>query len=119
MAPINYAFEPISLTPPRVEDGPLVIAFRLPPGKSARNPIAPATALQVSIGHVFLERQTARDVEPRENAEGEFVLRQGGLPKITCLEHSGHNDVDVTVHAWKGEKWLGSWEVGRLGSKYV
>ncbi|KAK0390838.1 hypothetical protein NLU13_0341 [Sarocladium strictum] len=90
---------------------------------AAGNPIAPATYLQLSFdfGHeclVFPEEGmfTPRDIVPAprgQDAGGEeaFMVRMNrtGVPK------SGDANPEVKMYAWKGEKMLGSWVVGRLG----
>jgi hypothetical protein len=88
---------------------------------SAGNPIAPATYLQLSFDFggdivVFPEEAmfTPRDIVPALNGEeGEMTIRmeRTGVPKKGTLKP------EVKIHGWKGEKILGSWEVGRVGGE--
>jgi len=112
MAP--YVLEPVSFSAPRGAR-PLTITFRVPGGDSGSGkPLAPANALQVSVGDAFLARRPASDVEGRPG--GVFALQEpaAAVPRFRVPAAVG-DGLEVKLHAWRGERWLGTWCVGELG----
>jgi hypothetical protein len=89
----------------------------------AGNPIAPATYLQLSFDFgddmvVFPDNAifTPRDVvTAREGQNGDKMIRleRKEIPKQT----KGNAVPEVKVYAWKGEKMLEGWVVGRLAAQ--
>lgn len=85
-------------------------------------PQYPASGLQLSFGRpdcdqeIFVERITARDVQSSESGLCTVSLPKDEMPKYTVPKgrEDTVNDVVVKLHAWKGERHLGAWEVGRL-----
>jgi len=62
-------------------------------------------------------RFTTRDlvVEDDDNDGGFAVMvGEGEIPRFSGRGEEGEEEVVVSMHAWKGERVLGSWEVGRL-----
>lgn len=61
-------------------------------------------------GHeVFTDRLTPRDVSVNDGL-CHVQLPSSDIPKFA----NPADQTMVTVHAWKGQKWLGKWEVGTL-----
>jgi hypothetical protein len=108
----SFALEPVSFTP---KSDAMRLSFRLPSASSSPPSarISPATALQFSFANggfeAFAERLTARDVSV-DDGLCHVQLPGSEIPKFT----SPAGQTSVSVHAWKGEKWLGKWEVGTL-----
>jgi hypothetical protein len=116
----NYALTPQTFLPP-TSTRPLTVAFTLP-STNAQGTLFPATGLQVSIADVFLDRVTERDVEVTDGSvEGisRCTLRVPHLPRFRGGSVSTTGQYEVKLHAWKGEKLLGSWKVGDLGEEHV
>lgn len=85
-------------------------------------PQYPASGLQLSFERrdcqqeIFVERITAREVQSSESGLCTVSLAKEDMPKYAVrkgLEDSVC-DVIVKLHAWKGERHLGAWEVGKL-----
>ncbi len=135
----SYNLEPVSFKAPTDAAPFLTASFRLPStdnGTTApRSSIHPATGLQLSFVNndheVFLERLTARDVETTTSTSSGTSSGGGGgggpaagarlcslrvpareIPRLRFRAPAA--ETDVRLHAWKGEKWLGSWSVGTL-----
>ena len=114
----SYHVEPVSISPPTASKRFLDVAFRLP-SSGGRDPIFPATGLQVSVCdndndmEVFLERATSRDVVVYG---ADATLRSLRIPEseVPRMYHSSAASLTVKLHAWRGEKWLGTWELGTL-----
>ncbi len=112
----SYTIEPVSLTGPTASRPVLAITFRVPSPRE-RDALHPATGLQVSftdgVVDMFVERLTARDVEVVDADDGlcRVVIGQQDLPRARTEAGA---DFDVRLHAWKGEKWLGSWDAGKI-----
>ncbi len=118
---MTYDLQPVSFTRPSSGRPSLTITFRLPSG-TGTNPIHPATGLQLSFANKdhepFLERLTPRDVETL--GEGEEAAEAGTLCTVTVAAAQmprfpdGDADTEVRLHAWRGERWLGTWAVGTV-----
>ena len=87
-------------------------------------PQYPATGLQVSLENndqsIFLERLTSRDIITDESNPGvlSFRIPKAEVPRFNRRNRDPLNSTTaVKVHAWQGEKWLGSWDVGTLGEQ--
>jgi hypothetical protein len=90
---------------------------------TAGNPIAPATYLQLSFDFgddmvVFpdVATFTPRDVVTARNGQsGDRMIRleRKEIPK----QAKGNAVPEVKIYAWKGEKMLGGWVVGRLAAQ--
>ena len=114
----SYHLEPVSMSAPTAEKRFLDVAFRLPSG-GARDSIYPATGLQVSVCdtardmEVFLERATSRNVVVHG---ADATLRSLRIPEseVPRMYHAAAASLTVKLHAWRGEKWLGTWELGTL-----
>ncbi len=115
----TYNIEPVSFVGPTARERSLKISFRAPntvEGNS--NPIHPATALQLSFrnddNEVFIDRLTPRDISVDDDLcwlhiDNDTVPQFKHRPAAPAQE-----DFDVVLHAWRGEKLLGSWVVGRI-----
>lgn len=104
------------------------IGFRAP--YSDRSPIHPATALQLSIRNqsmeIFMDRLVPRDIDEAEpggvdgdgdddNNSGRLCVVRTPLADIPRVKYNPtHVEFDVVMHAWRGEKYLGSWVVGTI-----
>ncbi len=128
----SYDLQPVSFEAPTDTRPFMRVSFRLPStprNNSAASAIYPATGLQLSFannGHEpFMGRLTARDVEILEGDDatsssgsaGEprlcsFRIPSGEIPRF-AFEGAGP-ETEVRLHAWRGEKWLGTWPVGKL-----
>ncbi|ROV93836.1 hypothetical protein VMCG_08800 [Cytospora schulzeri] len=121
----KYTIQPESLITPNQLSPYLTVSFRR--GVESRDPIYPASGLQLSFEQpddhreVFTGRLTARDVRSTDCGLCTVNLPKGEVPKYAVrrgLEDSV-GDVVVKLHAWKGERHLGVWEVGTLSGKHV
>lgn len=92
----------------------------------------PASGLQFSFARpsddqeIFLERITARDVQQGEAGLCTVLLGKEEVPRYAIRrrrwgeqQQQQGEEVLVKLHAWKGEKHLGAWEVGRLSGEYA
>ncbi|ROV96697.1 hypothetical protein VSDG_05524 [Cytospora chrysosperma] len=124
----KYTLHPESLITPSQLSPYLTVSFRR--GVESRDPIYPASGLQLSFEHpddhreVFTGRLAAGDVRAADCGLCTVNLPAGDVPKYGTvrrgLEGSGVlRDVVVRLHAWKGDRHLGVWEVGTLGGKHV
>lgn len=85
-------------------------------------PQFPASGLQLSFERpdcdqeIFVERITARDVQASESGLCTVSLPKDDMPKYAVPKgrEDTVGDVVVKLHAWKGERHLGAWEMGRL-----
>lgn len=84
----------------------------------------PASNLQLSFQRpsndqeIFLERITARDVQHSDAGLCTVLLEKDNVPRYAAKEAKElEEDVLVKLHAWRGEKHLGAWEVGRLSGE--
>jgi len=115
MAP--YTIDDIAFNPPTATRHFMGIAFRVPSSESVgTNPIHPATGLQLSFRaaddtEMFLERMAPREVAADESGACSVRVAEGDIPRFSRPDRT---EVDVILHAWKGEKHLGSWEVGKF-----
>ncbi|EOO01615.1 hypothetical protein UCRPA7_2857 [Phaeoacremonium minimum UCRPA7] len=116
----SYELTPQAFTAPTDAIPYMTVTFRVPQSSARRDrddPIFPASGLQLSLENnrreAFLEeRLTARDL----GASGGVCVARvpaGEIPQFRGPEWADQTVV-VKMHAWKGEKWLGSWEVGRM-----
>lgn len=92
----------------------------------------PASGLQFSFARpsdgqeIFLARHmTARDVQRSDAGLCTLMLGREDVPQYTAKtaipreeqeerRQEEEEEVMVRLHAWRGEKHLGAWEVGRL-----
>ncbi|KAJ4386812.1 hypothetical protein N0V93_009710 [Gnomoniopsis smithogilvyi] len=115
--PRPYTLRPESFVPPNPFSPYIHISFRLP--YESRDPIYPASGLQLSFARpsddqeIFLERITARDVQYADTGLCTVLLEKDSVPRYNVKELT-EEEVLVKLHAWKGERHLGAWEVGRL-----
>lgn len=95
----------------------------------------PASGLQFSFAHpstdqeIFLERITARDVQHTESGlctvllgkedVPRYAIRRGNTADADADADAEAEEVVVKLHAWKGEKHLGAWEVGTLSGSNI
>lgn len=85
-------------------------------------PQFPASGLQLSFERpdcdqeIFVERITARDVQASKSGLCTVSLPKDEMPKYAVPKgrEDTVGDVVVKLHAWKGERHLGAWEMGRL-----
>ena len=112
----SYDLEPVSLRGPTKTQPQLILTFRRPgpspDQKRIANPIYPATGLQISLSsptglEIFLDRMSVRDIQLRDNDHGLFSLSTSPVPTF-----NQEMEVAVKLHSWRGEKLLGSWDVG-------
>ncbi|KUI60855.1 hypothetical protein VP1G_08055 [Cytospora mali] len=123
--PQKYTIHPESLIAPSQLSPYLTVFFRR--GVESRDAIYPASGLQFSFEQpddhkeVFTERVTARDVRSNESGLCTVNLPKGKVPTFSIRRdlEDRVGDVLVKLHAWKGERHLGVWEVGRLNGKHV
>lgn len=116
----KYSIYPESLMAPNKFSPFLSVSFRR--GVESRDPIFPASGLQLSFERpdcdqeIFVERITARDVHSSESGLCTVSLPKHEMPKYSVPKgrEDTVGDVVVKLHAWKGERHLGAWEVGRL-----
>lgn len=122
----KYTIHPESLITPSQLSPYLTVSFRR--GVESRDPIYPASGLQLSFEHpddrreVFTGRLAAGDVRSADCGLCTVNLPEGDVPKYAVrrgLEGSVLRDVVVRLHAWKGDRHLGVWEVGTLSGKHV
>ncbi|KAK8917264.1 hypothetical protein VCV18_009722 [Metarhizium anisopliae] len=87
---------------------------------TGRDPIFPATCLQVSYKfgrsrEIFGQVFTARDVVSDESDGGVYYI---GVPSknvpVARAASEEHLDVEVSLHAWKDQKYLNSWIIGEI-----
>lgn len=98
----------------------LSVSFRR--GVESRDPIFPASGLQLSFERpecdqeIFVERFAACDVHSSESGLCTVSLPKHDMPKYSVPKgrEATVGDVVVKLHAWKGDRHLGAWEVGRL-----
>lgn len=85
-----------------------------------RDPIFPATYLQVSYKfgnaqEIFGEIFTTRDIVGDPSGNGVYHV---GVPfkdvPIAMVKKEEDLDVEVSLHAWKDQKYLNSWVVGEI-----
>ncbi|KUI63983.1 hypothetical protein VM1G_10755 [Cytospora mali] len=116
--PQKYTIHPESLIAPSQVSPYLTIFFRR--GVESRDAIF---SFEQPDGHkeVFTERVTARDVRSNESGLCTVNLPKGEVPTFPIRRdlEDRVGDVLVKLHAWKGERHLGVWEVGRLSGKHV
>ncbi|KAI1843659.1 hypothetical protein JX265_008511 [Neoarthrinium moseri] len=113
MVATTLSLEPVSFSSSVNND--IAFSFRvaseLPPREK---PLDVATSLQFefmnSEHEVFAERLTARDVVINEDGLRHVQLSGAHVPRF----QNSVNDTTVILHAWKGQKWLGKWELGTL-----
>lgn len=121
MAP--FVLEPVSHLGPSASASYLQVSFRLP-GSSVRHAddlLHPASGLQLSFENgdheAFTERLTTRDVLVSDTDSGLYSIRvpETDIPKFQA-RGAGPTTAGTTIklHAWQGEKLLGSWNVGDL-----
>ncbi len=126
----TFTLEPVSFDAPSATRHGMKVGFRAPANSSSsgrsnnsnnRSPIHPATALQFSFrnecNEVFVERLTPRDIAEDEEDEGLYLVRlpASQIPRFKPHAHAhSQTDFDVFMHAWRGEKLLGSWVVGTI-----
>ncbi|KKY35775.1 hypothetical protein UCDDA912_g04260 [Diaporthe ampelina] len=116
----RYSIYPESLMAPNKFSPYLSVSFRR--GVESRDPIFPASGLQLSFERpdcdqeIFVERIPARDVQSSESGLCTVSLPKDDMPKYAVPKgrEDTVGDVVVKLHAWKGERHLGAWEMGRL-----
>jgi hypothetical protein len=103
---------------------PLLFTISLPSAR-ANDPLYPATHLQLcysfeGTGEVFIPNSiTSKDLI-KSSAKGETNLysvqvSSGDIPR-TKVSHGMTTTAEVSVYAWRREKLLGKWNVGRVES---
>ncbi|KAK5991003.1 hypothetical protein PT974_09278 [Cladobotryum mycophilum] len=120
MATLNLA--PQTFTHPAPPTHPLRISFTVSPFPAANpsNPIYPATHLQVSyrVGgqEMFSDALVPRDILCDNAEDGVYSLSPGNVPAVRVRDGQGEGGLtgEVVLHAWKGDKLLDSWVVGRI-----
>lgn len=116
---------PHILPPAAVATSPLTFTISLPSARD-NDPLYPATKLQLSFSHqgtgeVFPPRVvTSQDLIKADEPEGEgeqhlytVQVPPNEVPRAK-VSHEQTTDADVSVYAWKGEKLLGKFLVGRI-----
>ncbi|CAN8100785.1 unnamed protein product [Discula destructiva] len=116
-----YTLRPESFMAPNTFSPYLHVSFRLP--YESRDPIFPASNLQLSFAQpstdqeAFVEPRIAPcDVKHSDTGLCTITLDEKALPRYSRRNSGGEDDdvVLVRLHAWKGERHLGVWEVGRM-----
>lgn len=101
---------------------PLLFAISLPSARD-NDPLYPATHLQLTYsfegtGEIFIPNViTSKDLI-ESSAEGEtnvynVQVSSGDIPR-TKVNHEMTTTAEVSVYAWRREKLLGKWNVGRV-----
>ncbi|ROV97159.1 hypothetical protein VPNG_08816 [Cytospora leucostoma] len=116
----KYTLQPETLINPHQFSPYLTVSFRR--GVESKTPIHPATGLEFSFEQpddhreVFTGRLSARDVRSTDDGLCTINLPEGDIPKF-ALKGGRTDDIVVKLHAWKGERHLGVWEVGTLSGE--
>lgn len=122
MAP-PFILEPKSFTPPTSRQ-PLRISFTTSSHGTGGNPIHPATRLQLSYSfgggavHIFSPVViTPRDVDARDD-DGEdgvcsIAVARADMP-LARVPEGASRVAEVTLHAWRADRLLGSRVVGEV-----
>ncbi|KAH8657904.1 hypothetical protein BX600DRAFT_499944 [Xylariales sp. PMI_506] len=101
---------------------PLCFTISLPFARD-KNPLYPATHLQLSYfhdgtGEIFPSKAITSQDLVKSEGEGEEHLYIVQVPPQevprTKVNEGRTSAADVNVYAWRGEKMLGKWNVGRI-----
>lgn len=100
---------------------PLHIAVSLPHSQDTKPALYPATRLQLAYvfegtGEIFVPNAiTSRDLVPADLTRNlyEIEVLARDIPRAK-VNHGMTSTAEVVLYAWKGEKLLGKWSVGRI-----
>lgn len=105
-----------------VATSPLFFTLSLPSARD-KDPLYPATHLQLTYHHegtaeVFPSKAITSEDLVKSDSEGEehlYIVQvpPEGIPR-TKVNEGTTPDADVSVYAWRREKLLGKWSVGRI-----
>jgi hypothetical protein len=112
----SLALEPIS---PNGND--LRVMFHTSSLREA-DPLYPATGLQVAFCHGETEAYTPERLVAREvdvSDDGTCSILVAGMPRFAHRNANPEARTLVKVHAWKGEKLLGSWVAGSVKGREI
>jgi hypothetical protein len=117
MAP-SFNLTPRDFSPP--SDGRHLRVSFTTSAREGRDPIFPATYLQVSYKfgngqEIFGDIFTARDVVSDAPGSGVYHIDvpSKGVP-VARVKREEDLDAEVSLHAWKDQRYLDSWVVGEI-----
>lgn len=90
---------------------------------NSKNSQYPASNLQLSFvrpsneQEIFLERITTGDIQHSVTGLCTVLVGKEDVPRYAVKEMPSDDEVLVRLHAWKGERHLGAWEVGKLSGE--
>ncbi len=111
----SFHLSSITLAPTSASSDRLRVSFRT--SSRGGDPLYPATGLQFAFHHgedeVFAaDRLVSRDVAVAD--DGSCSVLVDGVPMFRHCSPDSAAQTLVRVHAWQGERHLGSWDVGRI-----